>query len=183
MCGRSLGSLQGVPNPATGTPLLNRGEVPALVVPQELRSVSLDSELLALVMRARCLLCDSYTDPVSNVGGHSQLHSYLHSNRHLSDTRLHWGQNRCADTNTHRHTAVQHKRSESHCDGAYLQPQWDSPVQRITQAHRLVFIFRNVRSYHRLTRLCRGEKIALTSPYALEYRPGHVQDNTGGNRS
>ena len=135
MCGRSLGSLQGVPNPATGTPLLNRGEVPALVVPQELRSVSLDSELLALVMRARCLLCDSYTDPVSSVCRHSQLHSYLHSNRHLSDTRLHWGQNRCADTNTHRYTAVQHKRSESHCDGAYLQPQWDSPVQRNTSAY------------------------------------------------
>jgi hypothetical protein len=182
VCGRSLGSLQGVPNPATGTPLLNRGEVPALVVPQELRSVSLDSELLALVMRARCLLCDSYTDPVSNVGGHSQLHSYLHSNRHLSDTRLHWVRTDVS-TLTLTDTPLSNTNVRNPTVTARIYSLSGIRLFSVTQAHMLVFIFRNVRSYHRLTRLCRGEKIALTSPYALEYRPGHVQDNTGGNRS
>ena len=34
---------------------------------------------------------------VSRVGGHSQLHSYLHSNRQFSGARPHWVRNQCAD--------------------------------------------------------------------------------------
>ena len=47
---------------APSTSLLSRGEVPVLVVPQELRSPSLspDSELLVLVTRARYPLFDSH---------------------------------------------------------------------------------------------------------------------------
>jgi len=45
---------------APGTPLLNRGGVPVLFLPQELRSMSTDSELRVLLTRARCLLFDSH---------------------------------------------------------------------------------------------------------------------------
>ena len=45
---------------APGTPMLNRDEVPVLFVPQVLRSVSPDSELLTSTTLARCLLFDSH---------------------------------------------------------------------------------------------------------------------------
>ncbi len=59
MCGRSLGSLLEVPSSQFSSPLLNRGEARVLFVPQERPSVSPDSELLAVMRMARCLVCDS----------------------------------------------------------------------------------------------------------------------------
>ncbi len=45
---------------APGTPILNRGEVPVLSLPQGLRLVSTNSGLLASLTIARCLLFDSH---------------------------------------------------------------------------------------------------------------------------
>ena len=134
MCVRSLGSLQGVPNPrlapATGTLLLNRDEIPVLFVSQELPSVSPDSKLLPSLTRAQCLLFESPKGTLcSKVGGHSQSYS----TRHLSGTRLHRDQTRCANTNTHRYAAVQQNRSESPTVTARIHSlSGIGSVQRIT---------------------------------------------------
>ena len=108
---------------------------PELVLPRGLRhrqtqtSADTDSELLSL--RARWLLFAQRVHPGSSVSGHSQLHShsYLHSYsnrqfRALGDT----GVVTSGPTLTFTYTYalfVDTNVWNSHCDGAYPQPQWD----------------------------------------------------------
>ncbi len=125
--------------PAPGSPLLNRGEVPVLVVPQELRSVSPDSELLASVTRARCLLFDSHMGT-----------PWFQRGRTLTVTLIltlepppvgHSAPSGSEPMCRHSHSHSQIHRCPTkpfgipHCDGAYPQPQWDwacSAYNRLT---------------------------------------------------
>ena len=70
---------------------------------------------------ARCLLFAQRAHPVPSVGGHSQLHSNRQL-RALGDT----GVATTAPTFTYTYALFSEKTVwNSHCDGAYPQPQWN----------------------------------------------------------
>ena len=124
--GQSLGSAK--PPPWESSLQLKRGYcafciIRASVSLTRLGVTCIGEESSMLVMRF-----PTRAHPGSSVGGHS--HSY--SNRHLSGTRLHRDQNRCADTSIY--TGIQYKRSESPTVTARIHSlSGIAPIQRIIE--------------------------------------------------
>ena len=113
VCDRSLNNLQGVPNPRPRDSSLQLNQGLVLVVTRELRSVSPDSELLALVTRARCLLFDSHMGHIL-FPAWADTHSYTHTYTRTATCRTLYSIGVRADVPTlNIYIAVQEKRSES----------------------------------------------------------------------
>ena len=113
-----MGSLLGVPNPRYSYPL-SCSDSQSCFCLRGVRQTSADTDSELLSLRARWLLFAQRAHPGSSVGGHS----HLHSNRQfqaLGDT----GVVTTAPTFTYA-LFVEKTVWNSHCDGAYPQPQWD----------------------------------------------------------
>ena len=134
-----ISALASAPAPAPGTPLVCQSRTPTPTPTPRVGCASGRPTLtdfsghghgLGVTFTAsfaQCLLFAQRAHPGSSVGGHSHLHSYSYSNRQfrgLGDT----GVVTTAPTLTFTliyALFVDTNVWNSHCDGAYPQPQWD----------------------------------------------------------